>query len=273
MKRPTLIVPARLESTRFPRKLLHDFRGVPLIVAVGLRLRDQAPEYPLVFAVDSEELAHVLNQYGFLAAITNPAHQSGTDRIAEVARDLRKLGVNQVINVQGDEPLVRREHIELLTELLRRNEAPMVTLATPFPADGNPDNPNEVKVVFNQRGKALYFSRSRIPFDRDATAPASAEKIENAGTPANTGNPHSADKPDPAKLSTAQPFYRHLGLYGFTSDFLQTFSSLPPSPLETREKLEQLRALDHGYDILVGVTDHPTVGIDTPEDLRRIEGE
>lgn len=245
MSLPTLIVPARLGSTRFPRKLLHDFRGVPLIVAVGRRLQEQAPEYPLIFAVDGEELAETLAAHGFDAVITDPDHQSGTDRIAEVAR-LRNPA--RVINVQGDEPLVLREHIELLTALLQRNEAPMVTLATPFPPTGNPDNPNEVKVVFNQRGKALYFSRSRIPFDRDAPA---------AGT---TGE------------EAARPFFRHLGLYGFTGEFLQKFSTLPQSPLEQREKLEQLRALDHGYDILVGVTEHPTVGIDSPEDLRRVGG-
>ncbi len=237
---PTLIVPARLASSRFPRKLLHDFRGVPLIVAVGQRLQQQAPGYPVVFAVDSIELAEVLHQYGFHAEMTDPNHQSGTDRIAEVAR---KLQPQWVINVQGDEPLVQREHIELLTELLKRNEAPMVTLATPFPASGNPDNPNEVKVVLNQRGKALYFSRSRIPFDR-----------------ASAGDESSMER----------PFFRHLGLYGFTGEFLQTFSRLTPSPLEQREKLEQLRALDHGYDVLVGVTAHPTIGIDTPEDLERL---
>jgi 3-deoxy-manno-octulosonate cytidylyltransferase (CMP-KDO synthetase) len=234
---PTLIVPARLASTRFPRKLLQDFRGVPLIVAVGQRLAEQAPGYPLVFAVDSEELADVLAQYGFHAEITDPNLPSGTDRIATVAR---KLQPRWVINVQGDEPLVRREHIQLLTELLMREEAPMVTLATPFPVDGNPDNPNEVKVVFNQRGKALYFSRSRIPFDREP--------------------------------SQRQTFHRHLGLYGFTGEFLQTFASLSPSSLEQREKLEQLRALDYGYDILVGVTEHPTIGVDTPEDLQRLRG-
>ncbi len=239
---PTLIVPARLASSRFPRKLLQDFRGVPLIVAVGQRLQGQAPGYPLVFAVDSEELAQVLAQFGFHAEITDPELPSGTDRIATVAR---KLQPRWVINVQGDEPLVRREHIQLLTELLMRNEAPMVTLATPFPADGNPDNPNEVKVIFNQRGKALYFSRSRIPFDRDLAS------VEQSGQ---------------------RTFYRHLGLYGFTGEFLQTFATLPPSPLEQREKLEQLRALDHDYDILVGVTEYPTIGVDTPEDLERLRG-
>lgn len=246
MSLPTLIVPARLASTRFPRKLLQDFGGVPLIVAVGKRLLDQAPGYPVIFAVDGEELADVLAQHGFDAVITDPNHQSGTDRIAEVAR-LRQP--EYVINVQGDEPLVRREHIEMLTALLQRNEAPMVTLATPFPPEGNPDNPNEVKVVVNQRGKALYFSRSRIPFDRDPVQ-ATSQAPTDAGS-----------------VDATRPFYRHLGLYGFTGEFLQTFSSLPQSLLETREKLEQLRALDHGYDILVGITEHPTIGIDTPEDM------
>jgi 3-deoxy-manno-octulosonate cytidylyltransferase (CMP-KDO synthetase) len=238
-----IIVPCRLESTRFPRKLLHPIKGKPLLQWVAERLATQAPEFPLYFAVDHELLRDAVAAHGFNAIMTSPAHPSGTDRLAEANRTVR---ADRVINVQADEPLVTGAQIRELARLIG-GAAPMATLATPFKRVVDFSNPNQVKVVFDRNGRALFFSRSRLPFSRDHGL-----TIDDAWVVA-----HSC--------------YKHLGLYAYQADLLEKFPTLPPGRYEQIEKLEQLRVLENGYEIMVGVTEDQTIGVDTPEDARRFE--
>jgi 3-deoxy-manno-octulosonate cytidylyltransferase (CMP-KDO synthetase) len=234
-----IIVPCRLESTRFPRKLLHPIKGRPLLLWVAERLRQEAPEFPLFFAVDDELLAAPLRAAGFTAILTGVQHQSGTDRIAEANRTVR---AERVINVQADEPLVTRAQILTLAELIGGTAA-MATLGTPFTTAADFNNPNQVKVVFAPGGgRALYFSRAPIPFARER-----AGVVDDAWVMAN-------------------PCFKHLGLYAYQADLIERFARLPLGRYEQLEKLEQLRVLENGYEIRCGVTTDPTIGVDTPED-------
>jgi 3-deoxy-manno-octulosonate cytidylyltransferase (CMP-KDO synthetase) len=242
-KMPSIIVPARLASTRFPSKLLHEVRGKPIILWTAERIRTVAPEFPLYFAVDDDALERCLSEAGFTAIRTRAEHTSGTDRLAEANA---AIGGPAVINVQGDEPLVTGEQIRALAAGLK-GEAAIATLAVPFVRPQDFANPNQVKVVRDREGYALYFSRSPMPFARD-----------NSG------------EVDAAWLAQNR-CYRHLGLYAYEADFLSAFSSLEPGLLEQIEKLEQLRAMEHGYRIHVGITDQATIGIDTPEDIAEFE--
>ncbi len=238
-----IIVPCRLESTRFPRKLLHPIRGKPLVRWVAERIAAQVPELPLYFAVDDPRLGEVLTAGGFNALMTSAGHPSGTDRLAEANRTIR---ADHIINVQADEPLVTGAQIRELARLIR-GAAPMATLATPFRRVVDFYNPNQVKVVFDCHGRALYFSRSRLPFSRDLGL-----TIDDAWVAAN-------------------PCYKHLGLYAYQAALLEKYPQLPPGRYEQIERLEQLRALENGYDILVGVTGDPMIGVDTPEDAKKFE--
>ena len=238
-----IIVPCRLESTRFPRKLLHPIQGKPLVLWVAERITAQAPDYPLWFAVDHQLLATCLEEAGFRVIMTDAVHPSGTDRIAQANRTVR---ASYVLNVQADEPLVSAGQLQALARLIQ-GDCPMATLCTPFRRVVDFYNTNQVKVVMSQTGRALYFSRSRMPFSRDLGL-----TIDDAWVAAN-------------------PCFKHLGLYAYRADFLERFVSLPPGRLEQIEKLEQLRALENGYPIAIGVTEDPTIGVDTPEDEKRFE--
>ena len=242
-KMPSIIVPARLASTRFPDKLLFEVRGKPIILWTAERIRTVAPEFPLYFAVDDDALERCLTEAGFAAVRTRAEHPSGTDRLAEANAT---VGAPAVINVQGDEPLVTGEQIRALAAGLERDAA-IATLAVPFVQPQDFANANQVKVVRDREGYALYFSRSPMPFDRD-----------------------TAGQVDAVWLAQNR-CYRHLGLYAYKADFLSAFSSLEPGFLEQVEKLEQLRAMEHGYRIHVGITDQATIGIDTPEDIAEFE--
>lgn len=242
-KMPSIIVPARLASTRFPSKLLHEVRGKPIILWTAERIRTVAPEFPLYFAVDDDALERCLSEAGFTAILTRAEHSSGTDRLAEANA---AIGAPAVINVQGDEPLVTGEQIRALAAGLAGNAA-IATLAVPFVRPQDFANTNQVKVVRDREGYALYFSRSSMPFARDTSG-----------------------EVDAAWLAQNR-CYRHLGLYAYKADFLSAFSSLEPGLLEQIEKLEQLRAMEHGYRIHVGITDQATIGIDTPEDIAEFE--
>lgn len=242
-KIPSIIVPARLASTRFPRKLLHEVRGKPIILWTAERIRTVAPEFPLYFAVDDGALERCLAEAGYQVVRTREDHPSGTDRLAEANAS---IGADAVINIQGDEPLVTGQQIRALAAGLE-GQAAIATLAVPFKRPEDFANPNQVKVVRDRAGYALYFSRSPMPFTRDA-----------------------GGQVDAAWLA-AHPCYRHLGLYAYKADFLSAFSGLAPGFLEQVEKLEQLRAMEHGYRIHVGITDQATVGIDTPEDVAVFE--
>jgi 3-deoxy-manno-octulosonate cytidylyltransferase (CMP-KDO synthetase) len=242
-KNAAIIVPARLASTRFPKKLLHEVGGKPIILWTAERIRSEAPEYPLYFAVDDDALEACLSGAGFQTVRTRPDHPSGTDRLAEANAT---VDASIVINVQGDEPLVTGEQIRALASGLT-GDAAVATLATPFSEVSSLANPNQVKVVRDRAGYALYFSRSPIPFARE-----------------------SGGRVDAAWLQQ-NPCLRHLGLYAYRADFLEAFSGLEPGVLEQIEKLEQLRAMEHGYRIHVGLTRQATVGIDTIEDIAEFE--
>jgi 3-deoxy-manno-octulosonate cytidylyltransferase (CMP-KDO synthetase) len=236
-----IIIPARLASTRLPRKLLLAETGKPLIqYTYEAALRAARPEGVCV-AADHDEIVQAVRAFGGQVHLTNPDAPSGTDRVAEVARKMSDVDI--VVNVQGDEPELSGESIDLAIRLLEESpEAVMSTLATPIRSRVQLEDPACVKVVFDAQGRAMYFSRSVIPHPRT----------------------WSDD------LLRAQPphFYQHVGLYAYRRDFLLRLSQMPPSAIEQIEKLEQLRVLNAGYPIMVGVVDEPTFGIDTPEDYR-----
>lgn len=239
-----IFVPCRLESTRFPRKLLHKIKGKPLVLWVAERLAAEAPGFPVYFAVDHELLYNCVMERGFKAVMTRVDHASGTDRIAEANRS---IGARAIINVQADEPLVSRSQIKALASLIS-GTAPMATLATPFTTAEDFRNPNQVKVVVAPGTKrALYFSRSPIPYPRDR-----AGEVDDAWV-------------------RSHPCLRHLGLYAYHADLLERFARLPQGRYEQIEKLEQLRVLENGFEIACDVTEDPTIGVDTPEDAVKFE--
>lgn len=239
-----VIVPCRLESTRFPRKLLHVIKGKPLVLWVAERIASEAPDLPLWFAVDHPLLAECVEGAGYRAILTDARHPSGTDRLAEANRTVR---ASYVLNVQADEPLVSGGQLRALARLIQ-GDAPMATLCTAFKRAEDFYNPNQVKVVrAPAANRALYFSRSPIPYARDL-----------------------AGKVDDAWLA-AHGCYKHLGLYAYQGDFLEKFVRMPPGQLEQIEKLEQLRVLENGYPIAIDVTEDATIGVDTAEDAARFE--
>lgn len=236
-----LVIPARWGSTRFPGKCLHTIAGKPLVRHVWERSLLARNISRVLIATDDRRIADAARDFGAEVVMTSPDHPSGTDRIAEVASGLR--GITHFINVQGDEPLIDPSLIEQLAAALLRNPGiGMITAATPFDTSEEADDPNCVKVVAGTSGDALYFSRSRIPFHRD---------IKD-------------------KASAVTPML-HLGIYGYRRDILAKLVKLSPTPLEQCEKLEQLRALEHGIAIRVVRTAHRGVGVDTPADVIRVE--
>ncbi len=236
-----IVIPARLASTRLPRKLLLRETGKTLIQHVYEAAQRSARASGVCVAADCAEIFDEVRSFGGRAKLTDPAPPSGTDRVAQLAR--RMTDTDIIVNLQGDEPEVAGSSIDLVIELLENNpQAVMSTLATPIHSRRQLEDPACVKVVFDSAGRALYFSRSTIPHPRQW---------------------------DDALLSSNPPtFYQHVGLYAYRREFLLKLASIPPSSLEQTEKLEQLRVLQAGYSILVGVIDEPTFGIDTPEDYR-----
>jgi 3-deoxy-manno-octulosonate cytidylyltransferase (CMP-KDO synthetase) len=243
MPRIAIIVPCRLESKRFPRKLLHKIQGKPLVAWVADRIAKVAPDLDLWFAVDDPLIEGCLSPGGYRTVMTRADHSSGTDRIAEANRTVR---ADHVINVQADEPMVSGEQIRLLAKLIS-GPADMATLATRFTTASDFRNPNQVKVVCDREGRARYFSRSPIPFPRD-----------------------QGGEPDDGWVAS-NPCYRHLGLYAYKAALLEDFARLPPGKLEEIEKLEQLRVIENGREIAVGLTFDPTIGVDTPEDAEKFQ--
>jgi len=238
MPRRAIIVPCRLESKRFPRKLLHKINGKPLLVWVAERIARVAPEIDLWFAVDDPRLADVLVPGRYRTVMTRIDHPSGTDRIAEANRTIK---AELVINVQADEPLVSAKQIELLSGLIE-GPADMATLGCRFKTAADFRNPNQVKVVCGNSGRAQYFSRSPIPYPRDV-----GEAVDDAWV-------------------ASHPCLKHLGLYAYKASLLEDFVRLPVGKLEEIERLEQLRVLENGREIAVGITEDPTIGVDTEED-------
>jgi len=241
----TVLIPARLASTRLPNKPLADIAGVPMVVRVAQRVMTGAGIDPahVVVAADSAHIVDTCLSHGVKAVLTRTDHPSGSDRLAE-ASSLLGLGDDEiVVNVQGDEPLIEPELVSAVAKLLRKTPlARMSTAAHAITSVAEFHNPNVVKVVLDTHNMALYFSRAPIPYPRDA----------------------SDQLPTPAPL-------RHVGIYGYRVGFLQAFPKLSQAPLELTESLEQLRALWHGYRIAVYLTDHaPGPGVDTPQDLERV---
>jgi 3-deoxy-manno-octulosonate cytidylyltransferase (CMP-KDO synthetase) len=237
-----IIVPARLRSVRFPNKLLHKIHGKPLILWTAERLAQEVPNIPTYFAVEDQELKVVLNEAGYQAILTGADHQCGTDRIAEANQEIQ---AEHVLNVQADEPLIQGIQLKILNELIH-GSVDMATLVFPFTNEDDFFNANCVKVALSKDGKALYFSRSPIPFPRGIESPLQKQWFqENA-------------------------CYHHIGVYAYRREFLEQFTQLPQGHLEKIEHLEQLRALENGFQIAVGITENPTIGVDTPEDADKL---
>ncbi|TXT23446.1 MAG: 3-deoxy-manno-octulosonate cytidylyltransferase (CMP-KDO synthetase) [Rhodocyclaceae bacterium] len=247
------IIPARYGSTRLPAKALATLNGIPLIQHVYQQARKAAQLTDVVVATDDERIARVVEGFGGRAIMTDAHHRSGTDRVAEVARQRDE---QVILNIQGDEPLIHPDQIDQVVKFLLDHRAvPMATVMTRLTRCDDAANPNVVKVVVDQDGYALYFSRSPIPF--------TGSRVKGQGS-------RDEQTPSPFTLHPS-PSYKHIGLYGYQREFLLRFPHLAPTPLEQAEQLEQLRALEHGYQIRVLETAHDTVGVDTADDLKRAE--
>ena len=238
------IIPARYASTRFPAKPLAMLGGKPVIQRVYEQVAGVLDD--AVVATDDERIYDAVRAFGGKVEMTSTAHRSGTDRCRE-AYDKQGRAYDVVVNVQGDEPFIRAEQLEALKRCFKNPATDIATLVKPFSeSDGLAalENPNSPKVVLDGESQALYFSRSVIPYLRNVPR---------------------------GEWLTKHTFYKHIGIYAFRSEVLRKVTSLPQSPLEVAESLEQLRWLENGFRIGVGITDAETVGIDTPEDLARAE--
>lgn len=242
----TVIIPARLASTRLPNKPLADLAGKPMVVRVAEQAWQSGAELVAV-ACDDRSIMDACRDHGITAYMTRADHQSGTDRIAEVAAALGLPDATVIVNVQGDEPLIEPALITATAAQIRKG-VQMSTAAHPITTAEEAFNPNVVKVVLDRAGRAMYFSRATIPWHRDGFAQTRAV------------------------LPNEYQVFRHIGLYAYTNAFLQKYSTLEVSPLEQSEALEQLRVLWNGLPIAVHVTpDVPHAGVDTPEDLLRVQ--
>lgn len=235
------VIPARFASTRFPGKPLADIGGKSMIRRVYEQALLSERLTKVVVATDDERIFEHVRMFGGEVRMTRPDHPSGTDRCAEVAGYYPEGDF--VVNIQGDEPFIQPEQIDLLIDtLLEQKHLSIATLAKKIEQPEALENPNIVKVVLSQSGEALYFSRLPIPFLRGI---------------------------EPENRLSQHTFYKHIGLYGFQRETLQRITALSPTPLERAESLEQLRWLENGYRIAVRITEMETMGIDTPEDLER----
>ena len=243
----TVVIPARMHSTRLPGKMLADVRGKPLVAWVVERAKASGAS-AVVVATDHEDIAKALAPFGCRVLLTSPEHPTGTDRIAEAVNQLGLADRDIVVNLQGDEPLIDPALVRGVANTLARHpEAAIATAAHPIESAAEFFDPNVVKVVVGDSGFALYFSRAPIPYARDAFA-------------------RSRDA-----LPNGMPALRHIGLYAYRVSFLRAYAGLEPAPAERFEALEQLRALSHGYRIVVTLWREPMApGVDTPEDLERV---
>lgn len=240
------IIPARYNSSRFPGKPLASLNGKPLIQHVYESALQSSELDRIIVATDNESIFETVKSFGCEAVMTSPELPSGTDRIAEVTNN---LDYDIIVNVQGDEPLIRGEMIDSVVRLLDDKRASMGTLVKKIKNKEDIFNPHVVKAVFDREGFALYFSRASIPYYRN----------EFSGS-------------DDSDLNIDNlTFYKHIGMYSYRKDALLNLTGLPQTDLEKAEKLEQLRALENGYTIKVQETQFETIGVDTPEDLKKVE--
>jgi len=231
-----IIIPARIGSSRFPNKVLADIGGMPMVVRTAKSVEDIDD---VVIATDSQEVIEIAKSYNIKAIITASSHQSGTDRIYEAVQNLGLNDDEIIINVQGDEPFIETAVVQAIYNLTKKNKANdkiMMNSCYKFISNPEADDPNIVKVVTDREDIALYFSRAKVPYPRD----------------------HHFDQ-----------YKGHLGIYGFSVKSLRDFCSLNPAPLEEIEKLEQLRALYHGYEVAMVEVESESFGIDTQEDLEK----
>ena len=231
------MIPARYGATRFPAKLMQDLCGKPVIVHTSQRVADTNLFDQVYVVTDDDRIENAIREVGGKVICSQKEHNSGSDRLAEASKDLE---VDIIVNVQGDEPFTDKENLQKVIDIFANDPQKNIAVASLMERITHPDdiaNPNNVKVVVNKFNEALYFSRSVIPFPRDT--------------------------------NTKVPYYKHIGIYAYRKDALQQFTQLPPSLLEETEKLEQLRYLENGFKIRLAVTDIPTIGIDTPEDLEK----
>jgi len=227
------VIPARLASTRLPRKMMREIDGKPLAVWVYQAVRSSALLDDVIIATDSEEILDVCKKHACNVRMTSDKHRSGTERVHEVSQH---IPADVYVNVQGDEPMIRAAHIEALVTLMRNPDIPVGTLKTPASTE-DVSNPNAVKVVVDANGRSLYFSRSTIPYDRDKAQP---------------------------------KYFKHLGIYAYRKPYLEKFVTLPESALERAERLEQLRFVENGIPIYVAEIAHDSIGVDTEEDFLRV---
>ncbi len=231
------MIPARYGASRFPAKLLQDLAGKPVIVRTLEAVQRTGLFSEIYVVTDDDRIEEAVRAAGGAVLRSKKEHPSGSDRLAEASAD---LDVEVIVNVQGDEPFTERETLQKLLDIFAADKAGEVAVASLMAPLTDPEeiaNPNNVKVVVNKTGDALYFSRAVIPYPRDG--------------------------------EVAITYYKHLGIYAYRKEALQAFTQLAPSPLERTEKLEQLRYLENGYTIRLAITDKATIGIDTPEDLER----
>ena len=228
------VIPARLASTRLPRKMLREIDGLPIVLWVYRAVLSSELLDDVIVATDSDEILEVCLEHSCKAQMTSQKHRSGTERVREISQS---VPADVYINVQGDEPMIRADHISVLVNLMKDTQVPVGTLKTHAAAE-DITNPNAVKIVTDLSGRALYFSRSTVPYDRDGSRPS---------------------------------YFKHLGIYAYRKPELDRFVALPESPLERAERLEQLRFLENGISIYAAETPYDSIGVDTAEDLARVE--
>lgn len=246
-----IIIPARLNSTRLPKKVLLDIAGKPMVQHVYERAKESGADH-IVIATDDETVAQVAEDFGAHVCMTSDTHQSGTERLAEAVANLGFEDDDIIVCLQADEPLMPPKLIAQVAENLSQQEhVKVATLATKLNTAEELFNPNVVKVIFNYRQHAMHFSRAPIPWDRDQFSSIQSINLET--------------------LKLADAYYRHIGLYAYRAEFLETYANLPSSLNEKLESLEQLRVLSNGYKIHVGMTNLSTpLGVDTSADLERV---
>ena len=245
------IIPARYSSTRLPGKMLLPIAGKPLVLHTVMRASEAATVDEVIVATDDERIRKAVEAAGFRAVLTSPDHQSGSDRIAEVAVDLPEGSI--IVNVQGDEPAISPKTIDRAVEAMLESDALIVTTFEPVRSLEELENPNIVKVVTNAAGRALYFSRSPMPFHREASL--------------RHGSPQEAVRNEPEIL---KHYKKHTGLYVYRREYLLEYTKMPQTELEKLEMLEQLRALENGAYIKVVESASSSIGVDTRDDLERV---
>lgn len=264
--RCVVVIPARYASSRFPGKPLAAIMGKPMVQHVYERACESSLSDMVIVATDDVRVFQAVEAFGGTALMTSPVHQSGTDRVFEAIKDLQ---CDIVVNVQGDEPLIRGGIIDDCIRLLEDSRASMGTLKKRIASYAELFDYGVVKVVTNEEGFALYFSRAPIPYYRDHFGTTTGNPPESPvlkGLPAISGLPEL-----PELISRGIFVYKHIGIYSYRRDVLLSLSRLPPSTLESAERLEQLRALENGFKIKVKETTYETIGVDRPEDIWEVE--